>query len=215
MENKTITIIMLVASALILLLEISIFISVLPQRIQALDEYKREVNSTLSDKELVENIIAQNLAQRTRIDELEVELAEKGMLLERIEKQFNTSISVETSPFNRIGKDDVKVYSDRVVIYVNKAFTAGFTESKSMYPFINEDVYALEIRPNNRSELKVGDVIGFESKAFNTTIIHRIIEIGSDEQGWYALTKGDNNPATDPGKVRFEDIRGVLVGLIY
>jgi len=215
MENRSITIIILVASALILLLEISIFASLLPAKIQGLGEYKKQVNSTLSDKEFIEELIKQNQAQKTQVDELETELANHRLLIDYLSNKLNMSLSVETNPFKRISKEDVKVYNDRVIIYINNAFPASFTESKSMYPFINEDVYALEEKPANSTELKVGDVIGFKSQTFNTSIIHRIIEIGNDENGWYVITKGDNNPAQDPDKVRFEDVEGVLVGLIY
>jgi signal peptidase I len=77
------------------------------------------------------------------------------------------------------------------------------------------NVFALEVRPKSPSELTVGDIIGYESKAFNMTVVHRIINISTDEQGWYAITKGDTNPSPDPERVRFERITGVLIGLIY
>ena len=46
-------------------------------------------------------------------------------------------------------------------------------------------------------------------------VIHRIAEISNDEQGWYAIVKGDNNEAPDPERVRFEQIKKVLVGVLY
>ena len=60
---------------------------------------------------------------------------------------------------------------------------------------------------------ELGDIIIFEHK--NTRIIHRIVKIGWDTGGWYAHTKGDSNPAEDPFKVRFKDVKGVVVGIIY
>ena len=219
MNDKTLTIILLAASALILLLEISIFISVFPSSFKAknLDEYKKQVNSTLSDKEFIAELISQDFSQKQRINSLEKELERQMAMSNYFASKLNTSLNfevVEVDPFRQISKDDIKVYTDRVVIYVNKAFTASFTDSKSMYPLISENVLALEIRPENKTALKAGDIIGYESKAFNTSIIHRIIEISEDEYGWYAVTKGDNNPTPDPDRVRFEDIQGVLVGII-
>jgi signal peptidase I len=212
MNDKTLTIILLVASALILLLEISIFISVIPPavKIKDIEDYKKQVNSTLSNREFIAELISQDLVQKQRIDTLETELANQKILASYLASRLNTSLNVEVDPFRQISKDDIKVYNDKVIIYVNKAFTAGFTESESMYPLISENVLALEVMPDNQAGLKVGDIIGYESKAFNTSIIHRIIEIGEDEQGWYAIAKGDNNPAPDPVKVRFEDIQGLL-----
>lgn len=215
MENRTITLILLVVSAFILLLQISIFVSLIPSKVPGLTEYKKQVNSTLSDQEFIEELMAQNLAQKQTIESMKEEINQQGTLLTQMAARLNMSADIENNPFSRIGREDIEVYNDRVIIYVNKAFGAGFTSSRSMYPFIDENVFALEVRPENQSALKVGDIIGFESKVFNTTIIHRIIEVGKDESDWYAITKGDNNPAPDPGKVRFEDIRGVLVGLIY
>lgn len=217
MNDKTLTIILLAASALILLLEISIFISVLPKslKVNGLEEYKKQVNSTLSDKEFIAELISQDLAQKQRINSLEAELANEKMITNYLASKLNTSFKIEIDPFRQISENDIKVYNDRVVIYVNKAFKVGFTESKSMYPFISENVLALEVGPENKTELKIGDVVSYESKIFNTSIIHRIIQIGEDEEGWYAITKGDNNQINDPSKVRFEDIQGVLVGLIY
>ncbi|MBN2053261.1 signal peptidase I [Candidatus Woesearchaeota archaeon] len=215
MINRPIATVILIVSALILFLEISIFVSVLPSKLPELGDYKKQVNSTLSDKEFVEQLISQNIAYKTRIDEIESKLADQELLLGYMSARLNMSLAVETNPFRRISKEDIRVYNDRVIIYVNKAFTACFSDSKSMYPFINEEVYALEVPPEDASKLNIGDVIGYDSKTFNTTIIHRIIEIGEDEGGWFAITKGDNNPVLDPDKVRFEDVKGVLVGLIY
>lgn len=44
--------------------------------------------------------------------------------------------------------------------------------------------------------------------------MHRVVEIGEDEQGWFAITKGDNNEEVDPGKRRFQDIKRITVGVI-
>jgi len=218
-RNKRVMIVLVVFLALILVLVIGAVLDrVLGSynyNTKSLEEYKRQINSTLSNQEFIEELVNQNLAQRRRISELEEGLVNKERMIDYLMKRLNMSVEVESSPFKRISRDDIRIYNDRIIMYVNKAFAAGFARSRSMYPFINENVFALEVKPKSQDELRVGDVIGFESKTFNTSIIHRIIDIGEDEQGWYAITKGDNNPVPDPGKVRFEDISGVLVGLIY
>ena len=38
---------------------------------------------------------------------------------------------------------------------------------------------------------------------------------GFDNEGWYAITKGDNNVVEDNWKVRFEQIEGIVIGIIY
>ncbi len=216
MNEKLILILSVVLAVLVLVvfgIALDYFLS--PYEGLSLADYKKQVNSTLSDQEFVQELINQNIEQKQMIDDLEEERANQEIVIGYLMNRLNISLEVQASPFSRIDREDIRVYSDRIVIYANKAFPASFTESKSMYPFIREGAFALEVKPENSSELKTGDIIGFESKAFNTTIIHRIIEIGEDEQGWYAITKGDNNPALDPGKVRFNEIIGVLVGLIY
>ncbi|MBU1198607.1 MAG: signal peptidase I [Nanoarchaeota archaeon] len=180
-----------------------------------LDAYQKKINSSVSNEDFLEELVNQNIEQRDRIMELEGEVANQGLIVNYLMERLNMSMGLQTNPFRRISQEDIMVYNDRVIIYVNKAFPAGFTKTKSMYPFIREGAFALEIMPEGPEELRMGDVIGFKSKVYNTTIIHRIIELGEDEQGWYAITKGDNNPAPDKEKVRFENVQGVLVGLIY
>ena len=45
-------------------------------------------------------------------------------------------------------------------------------------------------------------------------IVHRVIDIGTDSEGTYFITKGDNNNIVD-GKVRFEDIEFITIGVIW
>ena len=44
---------------------------------------------------------------------------------------------------------------------------------------------------------------------------HRIISIGNDEEGTYYIMKGDNNQVQDPYKVRFSNIKYILIGVFY
>jgi len=63
--------------------------------------------------------------------------------------------------------------------------------------------------------LSVGDIAAYSSDFADGTIIHRIVHIGNDEQGKYFVLKGDNNPTSDPGRVRFSQIKSVVVAIIY
>jgi signal peptidase I len=84
-----------------------------------------------------------------------------------------------------------------------------------MEPLISDKAHGIELKPKSPSELKVGDVILYKSDFTTGLVIHRIIETGYDENGWYSIVKGDNNAEQDPGKVRFDQINGVLIGIIY
>ena len=72
------------------------------------------------------------------------------------------------------------------------------------------------------SDLQVGDIIALsyydresnEQKA----LLHSIVKIGYDGQGWYCITKGDTNCHDDYwwlGKVRPEQIEYVVVAVIF
>ncbi len=119
------------------------------------------------------------------------------------------------SPGDHILEKDIHVYHDRVIINLEDASWSAFTDTNSMDPLLDANSNGIEVKPKSAKELKKGDVIAFKTPYANGIIIHRIIDMGHDQLGWYAKTKGDNNPSVDPGKVRFEDITGVLVGIIY
>jgi hypothetical protein len=33
--------------------------------------------------------------------------------------------------------------------------------------------------------------------------------------GWYAIMKGDNLSYSDPGKIRFDQVQRVVIGILY
>lgn len=118
-----------------------------------------------------------------------------------------------SAPQKRVDLKDLAITKDAAIISVKELTPGIIAPTGSMYPLLQGDTIVLEKTPENHNELIPGDIIIFESK--DTRIIHRIIEIGWDEEGWFAITKGDSNPFEDPFKVRFEDVRGVVVGIIY
>ena len=127
---------------------------------------------------------------------------------------FNPLKSPElSSPSNWIKEDQIKVYNDGVVLDILNPTWAKFTNTNSMDPFIDEDSNAIEILPNNPNDINAGDVISYRSSS--GVIIHRVIEKGFDDLGIYYIVKGDNNSIRDPFKVRFNDVEGVVVAVIY
>lgn len=127
---------------------------------------------------------------------------------------FN-SASEASSPHDRIKDYNVRVFEDRVVIYIKDPYLARFADTHSMEPLLDSKSTGIEIVPASSAEIKVGDVISYESKYSDDAIIHRVVRIGEDSDGWFAVTKGDNNNDNDPEKVRFEQVKRVLVGLLY
>lgn len=123
-----------------------------------------------------------------------------------------------SSPADRLTVDRIHVTSNRVVIdgIPGRRFeTAIFTDTNSMDPLLDEDSQAIQVVPLSPDEITVGDVISYDPGLGIGIIIHRVIQIGNDKQGWYAIVKGDNNPSPDPVKVRFNMLKRVLVGVLY
>mgnify|MGYP001605073255 CR=1 FL=1 len=118
-------------------------------------------------------------------------------------------------PSDRIREDAVHVYPDRIVIDISGAAWARFAPTRSMEPVLGDSVNAIQVVPESSDQIKVGDIISFQLPGAEEVIIHRVVEIGSDEEGWFAVTKGDNNAQADPGRRRFTDISRVLVAIIY
>lgn len=118
-----------------------------------------------------------------------------------------------SSPSDWVKENQIQVYPQRVILNISGAQWAGFTNTNSMDPFIDETANAIEINPSNPDAIQVGDVIAYQTSY--GVLIHRVIEKGVDEQGNYYIVKGDNNRFSDPFKVRFADVKGVVVAVIY
>lgn len=118
------------------------------------------------------------------------------------------------SPSDHISEDNIFVLDDKVIIKVKSPKWAAFTDTNSMDPIIDINSNSIEIKPQNTEEILPGDIISYSYQDLGL-IIHRVIKTGYDEHGWYAITKGDNNFFKDPAKVRFEQVNGVVIGVIY
>lgn len=119
------------------------------------------------------------------------------------------------SPSDKITKEQIKVYEDRVVVEIENAEWSEFTQSKSMHPLLNEHSNALEIVPKTEAQIKLGDLVAYQSKLYGASFLHRVIDIGEDDRGTYYIMKGDNNKETDWEKVRFEQIEAVVIAIVY
>ncbi len=106
-------------------------------------------------------------------------------------------------------------------------------DSTSMHPTFGCEDWLLLCEPKTKKDIKIGDVVLFnledEYKKFHNNadnLIHRVIEIHSDWDGTYYTTAGDNDQGIfrfrnnvleygDNQRVRFDDIKYQLVGIIY
>jgi len=120
--------------------------------------------------------------------------------------------NISEEPSDWIKEQDIKVYDDKIIIYVKNALLSRYADTGSMLPVLGKYTSGIKIIPNSAEQIQIGDIISFESG--NKLIVHRVIDKGKDEKGVYFVTKGDNNNETD-GKIYFPQVKYVTVGLIY
>lgn len=123
--------------------------------------------------------------------------------------------SERISPSDWIKEDQIYVFDNQVILDIKDVTWTRYANTNSMDPVLDETATGLEIRPKTPEELHLGDIISYKSDIFDAFIVHRIIRIGDDEKGWYAIVKGDNSTIQDPERVRFNQIDAVLIGIIY
>lgn len=119
------------------------------------------------------------------------------------------------SPGDWIKESNVMITDDKVIIDIPNATWARFTDTNSMDPVIDIGANSIEIRPPSKESLKVGDIISYSSEYIDGLVIHRIVDIKEDQKGTYFITRGDNNNVNDPQRVRFDQIKGVVIGILY
>ena len=129
------------------------------------------------------------------------------------ERPFSIYSTEVKSPGNWIKENQVRIMGNEVEILIDNATWSTFTDTNSMDPVFDVHNFAIKIKPKHLSDLKEGDIVSYKSN--RGIIIHRIVEIKKDESGSYFVMKGDNNNQVDPEKVRFEQITGVVVGILY
>lgn len=115
------------------------------------------------------------------------------------------------SPYDRIKESHLQLFSDRLIINFQNIQLAHYTNTNSMDPLLDEHAIGLEIMPNLEEDIHVGDIVAYQLG--NDLIVHRVISIDKDTLGWCAMLKGDNSKEVE--KVRFEQIKYILIGVLY
>jgi len=128
------------------------------------------------------------------------------------------------SPSDWINEEQIELSDDYVKVNLKDSVVAKFANTNSMDPVLDEDSLGIEVKPKYAQQIKKGDIIVYDKSNDEKNIIHRVIDIGSDEKGIYYLVKGDNNDIIDQVKVRFLEknqkeiypyVKYVLVGVLY
>ena len=136
-----------------------------------------------------------------------------GLAMLPVESPLGEQSTELASPHDWVKQEQIRVDKEKVVLLIENAQIATFANTNSMDPLLDENSHGIEIIPQNPEDIHVGDIISYRSGS--DTIIHRVVSINLDEEGYFYTLKGDNNPVEDPEKVRFEQVERLLVGIIY
>jgi len=120
----------------------------------------------------------------------------------------------EASPQDYIKENQIQVFKDKVIIFINDAQISSYEDTNSMDPLFDISHNGIEVKPNCE-ELQIGDIIAYKANWVNGIVIHRIISKSIDKEGLFYTTKGDNSQINDPQKVRCSEIKNKLVGVLY
>ena len=130
------------------------------------------------------------------------------------EVPFSLTALEKPSPHDWIKQEQIHVLNDKIIIEIEGASWASYTDTNSMDPLIDKESNAIQIAPQSPDDIKIGDIISYTSES-GDIIIHRVVRISNDDKGVYYTTKGDNNSTSDNERVRFWQVRFITVGIIY
>ena len=125
------------------------------------------------------------------------------------------SESIINAPSDWVEEGNIRIYDNRIVIYIANASIAGYEDTNSMLPVLDRGSNGIRIVPKSPDDIHVGDIVSYESEWSDQLVVHRVVYAGSDSLGSYYITKGDNNADNDPGRVRFSQIKYITVAIVY
>jgi hypothetical protein len=138
----------------------------------------------------------------------------ESSFLAKVSNALTFSSAEIMSPQDHVSEEQIRVYEDRVVLLIDNLLWSSFTNTNSMDPLLDIGANGIEIIPESEEDIHVGDVISYKNEK-GDIVIHRVIEMNADNDGIYYVVKGDNNPIADSTKVRFVDVQGILVAVVY
>nr|WP_282730802.1 signal peptidase I [Methanobacterium alcaliphilum] len=116
---------------------------------------------------------------------------------------------------------EIAIYIIIIIIGLIAAQHMNVVVSGSMEPvFYRGDIVLIEkanflgIEEFNAENLQKGDIVIYNATWFPEPVIHRIIYVGTDNNGKkYYVTKGDNNPSPDPTVVYPSQVTSKVIEL--
>ena len=123
------------------------------------------------------------------------------------------------SPKDRIKSEQIVKLNKTLCIYEltdnvkDDIWITGIANTHSMDPWMDTGSDVILKKVTDVADLQVGDVIVYERTGPEDIVIHQIIKIDNDGS-WYCIPKGINNAWQD-GKVRKEQVKWVMIGVLY
>jgi len=180
--------------------------------------YSYKINSlehTIASLNLDNNkIMEENSLLENKIQILIDENSKLRAKWDKKEMQINDFLPKErNSPQDFLDDSRIVVFNNRVMFFIDEPILMKFTDTNSMDPVFDVEANGILIKPENTEGVKVGDIVSYN--VGDKKVIHRVIKIDNDERGWYAILRGDNEELYNLNKIRFEDVHGVMVAIIY
>ena len=130
------------------------------------------------------------------------------------EVPFSLTALEKPSPHDWIKEEQIHVLNDKIIIEIEGASWASYTDTNSMDPLLDETANGIEITPNSTNDIHIGDIVAYTPTWTNNLVVHRVTEINEDEYGWYAIVKPDNS-TNNTEKIRFDQIKFITIGVLY
>lgn len=119
------------------------------------------------------------------------------------------------SPTGVFPQSSVVAYTDRAMIKEpGLVLLKNIADTNSMDPVFDTGHTLIAKNEGFHDELKPGDIIVYHAGS-GRYVVHRIIEITTDEHGRLYKLEGDNNNRPDPYLVRDIHIKYLIVGVVY
>lgn len=116
------------------------------------------------------------------------------------------------APHDFVDEGQIQIYPDKVVINIEGASMSRYAPTGSMKPILDYGSNGIRIKPSSPDDIDIGDIITYERDGI--LIVHRVVDKDMDQEGYFFITKGDNNSIND-GVVRFDEVRYLTIGVIY
>lgn len=163
------------------------------------------------------------LAAKRRVKELEQrvkDLEQEVLTLKEQQTYIRGGLSGEVpSPRAKIEPQEINYDEHTEVLSISNVksplWVTSVQDSNSMEPLVDiGHIVILSQDPKYLDALNLGDIIIWE-KSEVESIIHSIIEISQDGDGWYCRTQGLNNNYPDEKKIRKDKIKWVALLVVW